>query len=152
MPCPRTSRTASSWCRRTASLPWATIATSASTAATGASFPYENVIGRPMFIYWSFEQPRDEYTRTSFAERVQFLFTIVHPFLRPDALVPDVPRGALMPGRVSRRALWIWVSLGVILLALFVAAVCERQPLPQPGGVCRSAARWAVRSPSRISN
>jgi signal peptidase I len=42
--------------------------------------PYENIIGRPMFIYWSFQQPRDEYTRTSFAERVQFLFTIVIHF------------------------------------------------------------------------
>ena len=42
--------------------------------------PYENVIGRPMFIYWSFQQPRDEYTRTSIAERVGFLFTIVLHF------------------------------------------------------------------------
>jgi signal peptidase I len=42
--------------------------------------PFENVIGRPMFLYWSFQQPRDEYTRTSIAERVQFLFTIVIHF------------------------------------------------------------------------
>ena len=42
--------------------------------------PYENIIGRPMFIYWSFQQPRDEYTRTSIAERVGFLFTIVLHF------------------------------------------------------------------------
>ncbi len=42
--------------------------------------PYENVIGRPMFIYWSFEEPRDEYTRTSIAERLQFLVTIVFHF------------------------------------------------------------------------
>jgi len=42
--------------------------------------PYENVIGRPMFLYWSFQQPRDEYTRTSIAERLQFLFTIVIHF------------------------------------------------------------------------
>jgi signal peptidase I len=42
--------------------------------------PYENVIGRPMFLYWSFQQPRDEYTRTSIAERIQFLFTIVIHF------------------------------------------------------------------------
>jgi signal peptidase I len=42
--------------------------------------PYENVIGRPMFLYWSFQQPRDEYTRTSIAERLQFLGTIVIHF------------------------------------------------------------------------
>jgi len=42
--------------------------------------PYENVVGRPMFIYWSFQQPRDEYTRTSIAERLQFLATIVIHF------------------------------------------------------------------------
>ncbi len=42
--------------------------------------PYENVIGRPMFLYWSFQQPRDEYTRTSIAERLQFLGTIVLHF------------------------------------------------------------------------
>ncbi len=42
--------------------------------------PFENVIGRPMFIYWSFQQPRDEYTRTSIAERLQFLGTIVLHF------------------------------------------------------------------------
>ncbi len=42
--------------------------------------PYENIIGRPMFIYWSFEEPRDEYTRTSIAERLQFLVTIVFHF------------------------------------------------------------------------
>ena len=27
--------------------------------------PRENVIGRPMFIYWSFVTPRDEYERQS---------------------------------------------------------------------------------------
>ena len=42
--------------------------------------PYENVIGRPMILYWSFQQPRDEYTRTSIAERLQFLGTIVLHF------------------------------------------------------------------------
>jgi len=42
--------------------------------------PYENIIGRPMFLYWSFQQPRDEYTRTSIAERLQYLGTIVLHF------------------------------------------------------------------------
>jgi signal peptidase I len=42
--------------------------------------PYENIIGRPMFIYWSFQQPRDEYTRTSIGERLQYLGTILIHF------------------------------------------------------------------------
>ena len=42
--------------------------------------PYKNIVGRPMFIYWSFQQPRDEYTRTSIADRLQFLFTIMIHF------------------------------------------------------------------------
>jgi signal peptidase I len=42
--------------------------------------PYQNIVGRPMFIYWSFEQPRDEYTRTSLSDRLRFLFTIAIHF------------------------------------------------------------------------
>ncbi len=42
--------------------------------------PRENIIGRPMFIYWSFETPRDEYTRTGIGERIEFFFTIVTHF------------------------------------------------------------------------
>lgn len=35
--------------------------------------PKENVIGRPMFIYWSFNTPADQYRRTDFSERIGFL-------------------------------------------------------------------------------
>lgn len=42
--------------------------------------PFQNIVGRPMFIYWSFQQPRDEYTRTSIGERLEFLMTIVVHF------------------------------------------------------------------------
>jgi len=43
--------------------------------------PRENVIGTPMFIYWSFETPRGEYLRTSVADRVGFfLHIIIHFF------------------------------------------------------------------------
>jgi signal peptidase I len=35
--------------------------------------PRQNVIGRPMFIYWSFETPSDQYQRTSAGDRVSFL-------------------------------------------------------------------------------
>ena len=42
--------------------------------------PYKNIIGRPMFLYWSFQQPRDEYTRTSIVERLQYLGTIALHF------------------------------------------------------------------------
>ena len=68
--------------------------------------PFENVIGRPMFIYWSFITPRDEYERQSIGDRISWLFNIIIPLLRPDSLVPDVPRGALMRRRTSRRLMW----------------------------------------------
>ncbi|HET9408603.1 MAG TPA: signal peptidase I [Candidatus Sulfotelmatobacter sp.] len=43
--------------------------------------PKENVIGRPMFIYWSFETPSDQYRRTSMGDRVGFLaHVIIHFF------------------------------------------------------------------------
>lgn len=41
--------------------------------------PKRNVIGRPMFIYWSFEAREDQYMSTSFSDRVVFLaHSIVH--------------------------------------------------------------------------
>src|SRR5581483_1797408 len=43
--------------------------------------PKENVIGRPMFIYWSFEEPPDEYQQKGISERISFLgHTILHFF------------------------------------------------------------------------
>jgi len=43
--------------------------------------PRENVIGRPLFIYWSFDTPKDQYERTSMADRVGFLFHVVTHFV-----------------------------------------------------------------------
>ncbi len=42
--------------------------------------PFENVIGRPMFIYWSFMTPRDEYERQSIGDRMGWLFNIIIHF------------------------------------------------------------------------
>src|SRR6202008_418579 len=42
--------------------------------------PKENVIGRPMFIYWSFNTPADQYRRTDFSERIGFLTHVVFHF------------------------------------------------------------------------
>lgn len=43
--------------------------------------PKENVIGRPMFVYWSFNTPPDQYRHTDFSERIGFLVhVIVHFF------------------------------------------------------------------------
>lgn len=35
--------------------------------------PKENIIGRPMFIYWSFETPPDQYQKTALSDRFQFI-------------------------------------------------------------------------------
>ena len=43
--------------------------------------PRENVIGRPMFIYWSFITPPDQYQMRSFGDRIGFLaHTVIHFF------------------------------------------------------------------------
>jgi signal peptidase I len=42
--------------------------------------PRQNVIGRPMFIYWSFETPPDQYQRTSMGDRAGFLAHVVLHF------------------------------------------------------------------------
>jgi signal peptidase I len=42
--------------------------------------PKENVIGRPMFIYWSFTTPANQYQMRSFADRLGFLAHIVIHF------------------------------------------------------------------------
>ncbi len=42
--------------------------------------PRENVIGRPMFIYWSFITPRDQYQMRSMGDRLGFLAHIIIHF------------------------------------------------------------------------
>jgi signal peptidase I len=42
--------------------------------------PRENVVGRPMFIYWSFETPRDQVAKTDIMDRLSFLTHIVIHF------------------------------------------------------------------------
>jgi signal peptidase I len=42
--------------------------------------PRENVIGRPMFIYWSFDTPRDQYQKQSFRERAAFIVHVILHF------------------------------------------------------------------------
>lgn len=42
--------------------------------------PRENVIGRPLFIYWSFETPPNQYLQKEFGERLKFLLHVVIHF------------------------------------------------------------------------
>ncbi len=42
--------------------------------------PRANIIGRPLFIYWSFETPANEYLRTSLSDRLQFMAHVVFHF------------------------------------------------------------------------
>jgi len=42
--------------------------------------PQENVIGRPMFIYWSFSTPRDQYEKHGMGDRLAFLAHIIIHF------------------------------------------------------------------------
>lgn len=42
--------------------------------------PRENIIGRPMFIYWSFETPENQYRKTAWSDRILFLGKVVLHF------------------------------------------------------------------------
>jgi signal peptidase I len=42
--------------------------------------PKETLIGRPMFIYWSFETPEDPYAKQDIGDRLGFIFHIVLHF------------------------------------------------------------------------
>jgi signal peptidase I len=42
--------------------------------------PRDNVIGRPMFIYWSFETPPDQYQQKSFGDRIGFIGHVILHF------------------------------------------------------------------------
>jgi signal peptidase I len=42
--------------------------------------PRENIIGRPLFIYWSFETPADQYHKTSIADRLAFVLRVIVHF------------------------------------------------------------------------
>ena len=42
--------------------------------------PKENVIGRPMFIYWSFETPPDQYRKTGWGDRALFFGKVILHF------------------------------------------------------------------------
>ena len=52
-------RTARWWCRRATISPWATTAIPRWTAATGASCRADNIIGKPLIIYWSYDAPTE---------------------------------------------------------------------------------------------
>jgi len=43
--------------------------------------PKQNVIGRPMFIYWSFTTPPDQYQMRSWGDRMSFIAHIIIHFL-----------------------------------------------------------------------
>ena len=42
--------------------------------------PRENIVGRPLFIYWSFVTPSDQYERTEMSDRIKFLVHVVVHF------------------------------------------------------------------------
>ncbi|HXZ28470.1 MAG TPA: signal peptidase I [Terriglobales bacterium] len=42
--------------------------------------PQQNILGRPLFIYWSFETPEDQYEKTSLSDRLGFAARVVIHF------------------------------------------------------------------------
>jgi signal peptidase I len=42
--------------------------------------PRQNIIGRPLFIYWSFEESPNQYLKRSAADRIGFIFHVIFHF------------------------------------------------------------------------
>jgi signal peptidase I len=43
--------------------------------------PRENIVGRPMFVYWSFETPEDQMNKTAITDRIAFMgHILIHIF------------------------------------------------------------------------
>jgi signal peptidase I len=43
--------------------------------------PRQNILGRPLFVYWSFETPSDQINKTSFGDRISFMVHVVVHFI-----------------------------------------------------------------------
>jgi signal peptidase I len=43
--------------------------------------PREHIIGRPLFIYWSFETPEGQYMKTSISDRISFAAKVIIHFV-----------------------------------------------------------------------
>jgi signal peptidase I len=44
--------------------------------------PRENIIGRPMVIYWSFDTPENQFQKTEMSDRVRWIFHVVLNFFQ----------------------------------------------------------------------
>ena len=116
------------WCPRTAISPWATIATTRSTAAIGDLCRVANIIGKPLIIYWSYETTTDRLASPTIS--IDHAVDLVQNFFRQDSLAADVYVDPWLPiakpeaparKEVSkpRQRHWIAEWTGTILIFLF---------------------------------
>ena len=78
--------------------------------------PRKNIIGRPMFIYWSFITPEDQYLMRDAGDRLGFLRTHFHPLPYRNALVTNSQDREVKFLR-SKRGL---AAIAALLLILFL--------------------------------
>jgi signal peptidase I len=57
--------------------------------------PQENIIGRPLIIYWSFENSPDDYLKTSASERLLHASRVLFDFFDLDSVESDVCHSAV---------------------------------------------------------
>ena len=75
--------------------------------------PRANIVGRPLFVYWSFIEPDDQYEKEGVGDKDFVLYPRDPSLLRSDSLAPDVASGPLAwvaYGRVLRHgagSLWL---------------------------------------------
>ena len=57
--------------------------------------PRSNLIGRPLFVYWSFETSEDQMYKTKPSEQASFTLHQITPLLRRNPLAPNLSHGGI---------------------------------------------------------
>ena len=67
--------------------------------------PRENIVGRPLLVYWSFNSPENDDEHPSMADTHAAVQACGHSFLRPDTLAENSPPGELIGFPASASAI-----------------------------------------------
>ena len=110
----RTTLSMATWSSRPApSSPWATTRTRSSTADSQGIHPANNIVRRPLFVYWSFMTPDDQIDKTALSERVSPSWAISSSISspRPAGAEPSTSSARVFSRYLSyRKVRTVWFS------------------------------------------
>ena len=81
--------------------------------------PRANIVGRPLFVYWSFIEPDNQYEKEGVGDKISVLYPRDPSLLRSDPLAPNVPSGPLAwVAKTKRPSPRRWILLAALVLAV----------------------------------